>query len=81
MSEPFVVNIMGKKADGSVYDSEKITVYILKVIERTEAGRLPLDQVRSQIERTIASKIEAQSHRQWLSRLKRDAYVRVSLPN
>ena len=61
-------------------DSGKIAVYILKAIDRTVAGFKPLDEVRTQIERELASEIEARSHRQWLNRLKRDAYVRVTLP-
>jgi hypothetical protein len=44
------------------------------------AGRKTLEEVRPQIERSLASSIEAKSHREWLSRLKRDAYVKVSLP-
>lgn len=80
ISKPFIVNILERKPDGTVGNSGKIAVYILKALKVTQAGRKPLDEVRSQIERTIASDIEAQSHRQWLSRLKRDAYVRVTLP-
>lgn len=80
ISKPFIVNILERKPDGTVGNSGKIAVYILKALKVTQAGRKPLDEVRSQIERTLASDIEAQSHRQWLSRLKRDAYVRVTLP-
>ena len=80
MSNPFIVNILERKPDGTVGNSGKIAVYILKALKVTQAGRKPLDEVRSQIERTLASDIEAQSHRQWLSRLKRDAYVRITLP-
>jgi peptidyl-prolyl cis-trans isomerase SurA len=80
VSKPFIVNILERKPDGTVGGSGKIAVYILKALKVTKAGRKPLDEVRNQIERTLASDIEAQSHRQWLSRLKRDAYVRVTLP-
>ena len=80
MSNPFIVNILERKPDGTVGNSGKIAVYILKALKVTQAGRKPLDEVRNQIERTLASDIEAQSHRQWLSRLKRDAYVRITLP-
>jgi peptidyl-prolyl cis-trans isomerase SurA len=80
VSKPFIVNILERKPDGTVGSSGKIAVYILKALKVTKAGRKPLDEVRNQIERTLASDIEAQSHRQWLSRLKRDAYVRVTLP-
>lgn len=80
ISNPFIVNIPERKSDGSIGNSGKIAVYIIKVLKKIEAGRKPIDQVRPQIERTLASDIEALSHRQWLSKLKRDAYVRVNLP-
>lgn len=80
ISKPFIVNILERKPDGSVGTSGKIAVYILKALNRTKAGFKPLDEVRTQIERELASEIEAKSHRQWLNRLKRDAYVRVNLP-
>jgi len=80
VSKPFIVNILERKPDGTIGNSGKIAVYLLKALKVTKAGRKPLDEVRNQIERTLASDIEAQSHRQWLSRLKRDAYVRVTLP-
>ncbi len=80
ISKPFIVNILERKKDNTVGKSGKVAVYILKAIERIKAGRKPLDEVRAQIERTLASEIEAKSHRKWLSNLKKDAYVRVSLP-
>ena len=80
ISEPFIVKILERKSDGTVGESDKIAVYILKVLKKTKAGRKPLDEVRPQIERSLASQIEAKSHGQWLSKLKRDAYVRITLP-
>ena len=80
ISKPFIVNILERKPDGTVGSSGKIAVYILQAIKVTKSGRKPLDEVRPLIEKTLASDIEAKSHRQWLSRLKRDAYVRVTLP-
>ena len=80
VSKPFIVNILERKSDNTVGKSGKIAVYILTALERTQSGRKPLDEVRSQIERTLASQIEAESHSKWLSRLKKDAYVRISLP-
>lgn len=80
VSKPFIVKTLERKADGSVGESGKIAVYILKVIKKTKAGRIPLDEVRPQIEKNLASEIEAKSHGQWLSKLKRDAYVRITLP-
>ena len=71
---------MERKPDGTVGSSGKIAIYILQAIKVTKSGRKPLDEVRLLIEKTLASDIEAKSHRQWLSRLKRDAYVRVDLP-
>ena len=80
ISEPFIVKILERKPDGTVGESDKIAVYILKVLKKTKAGRKTLDEVRPQIERSLASQIEAKSHGQWLSKLKRDAYVRITLP-
>jgi parvulin-like peptidyl-prolyl isomerase len=80
VSKPFIVNILERKPDGSVGNSNKIAVYILKALDRTQSGHKPLDEVRTQIERELAAEIEANSHRKWLNRLKRDAYVRVTLP-
>ena len=80
ISEPFIVKILERKADGTVGESDKIAVYILKVLKKTKAGRKSLDEVRPQIERSLASQIEEKSHGQWLSKLKRDAYVRITLP-
>ena len=80
VSKPFIVKTLERKADGSVGESGKIAVYIVKVIKKTKAGRIPLDEVRPQIEKNLASEIEAKSHGQWLSKLKRDAYVRITLP-
>jgi parvulin-like peptidyl-prolyl isomerase len=80
ISKPFIVNILERKPDGTVGSSGKIAVYILQAIKVTKSGIKPLDEVRPLIEKTLASDIEAKSHRQWLSRLKRDAYVRVNLP-
>ena len=80
ISQPFIVNILQRNADGTIGKSGKIAVYIFKAVKKTSAGRKPLQEVRPQIERTLASAIEAKSNREWLSRLKRDAYIRVSLP-
>ena len=80
ISEPFIVKILERKPDGTVGESGKVAVYILKVLKKTKAGRKTLDEVRPQIERSLASQIEAKSHGQWLSKLKRDAYVRITLP-
>tara|TARA_Y100000588_G_C14244082_1_gene920674 strand:+ start:1258 stop:2277 length:1020 start_codon:yes stop_codon:yes gene_type:complete len=79
VTKPFVVDLLERKADGSVGKSGKKAVYILKIDKKTEAGVKPLDQVRQQIEKTLANQLESQSQRQWLSRLKRDAYLKYYL--
>ena len=81
ISEAFAVHALERKEDGSISKSDKFSVYLLQVIERQDAGRKPLDEVRQEIERTLASNYESKSQRQWLGRLKKEAYVRVSLPD
>lgn len=39
-----------------------------------------MDEVRSEIEKAIANKLEQNEQRKWLARQKRDAYVDVRLP-
>lgn len=79
-SDPFTVEIIERRPDGSIGKSGKIAVYILKVVEKKPANRKPLDQVRPEIEKILAARIEAESQRQWFSRLKRNAFVEISLP-
>jgi parvulin-like peptidyl-prolyl isomerase len=81
ISEAFAVHSLERKKDGSISKSDKFSVYLLQVIEKQDAGRKPLDEVRQEIERTLASNYESKSQRQWLGRLKKEAYVRVSLPD
>ena len=81
ISKPFVVDILERDQDGGIRKSGKIAVYILQVVKKLSSGRKPLDAVRQEIEQTLASEYESQSQRQWLGRLKKKAYVRVSLPN
>jgi peptidyl-prolyl cis-trans isomerase SurA len=80
MSEPFVVETLQRQKDGTIKKSGKFAVYLLLVSEKKVSGRKPLDEVRQEIERTLASEYEAQSQRQWLGRLKKEAYVRITLP-
>jgi peptidyl-prolyl cis-trans isomerase SurA len=80
MSEPFVVETLERKKDGTIKKSGKFAVYLLLVSEKKVSGRKPLDEVRQEIERTLTSEYEAQSQRQWLGRLKKEAYVRITLP-
>ena len=80
MSEPFVVETLERQKDGSIKKSGKLAVYLLLVSEKKASARKPLDEVRQEIERTLASEYEAQSQRQWLGRLKKEAYVRITLP-
>jgi len=81
ISKPFVVEILERDKDGGIRKSGKIAVYILQVTKKLSSGRKPLDAVRQEIEQTLASEYESQSQRQWLGRLKKKAYVRISLPN
>ena len=80
-SKPFVVEKLKRAEDGSVKKSGKIAVYIIQVTKKLSSGRKALDAVRQEIEQTLASEYESQNQRQWLGRLKKKAYVRVSLPN
>ncbi len=81
LSQPFVVETLQREKDGTIKKSGKFAVYLLLVSEKKVSGRKPLEEVRLEIERTLASEYEAQSQRQWLGRLKKEAYVRVTLPN
>ncbi len=80
LSQPFVVETLQREKDGTIKKSGKFAVYLLLVSEKKVSGRKPLEEVRLEIERTLASEYEAQSQRQWLGRLKKEAYVRVTLP-
>lgn len=75
-----MVDILERRPDGSVGKSGKTAVYILKVIDLKPAGVKALDEVRNEIERSLISDIEQESQRKWLTQLKEDAYINVSLP-
>ena len=81
VSKPFTIELLERKPNGQVGKSGKIAVYILKVEDLKPAGIKSLDQVRPEIEKILASRIEAKSQRQWFNRLKRDAFIQVNLPN
>jgi parvulin-like peptidyl-prolyl isomerase len=76
VSEPFVVELLVRKPDGTIGKSGKRAVYILKADKKIAAGVKPLDDVRQEIEKVLAHQLESLSQRQWLSRLKRDAYLK-----
>ncbi|MEK9773446.1 MAG: peptidyl-prolyl cis-trans isomerase [Opitutae bacterium] len=80
VSEPFRVNLLERKANGSISNSGKFAWYILKIENVEDAKLLPVDEVRSDIERIIAKDLELEEQRKWLSRQKRDAYVDINLP-
>ena len=80
ISEPFLVDLLERKRDGSVAKSGKKAVYIVQVSERESPGIKSLESLRSEIEEMIARELEADSQRRWLSRVKNDAYVRLILP-
>ncbi len=76
VSEPFVVDLLARKPDGTIGKSGKRAVYVLKADKKIAAGVKPLDGVRQEIEKVLANQLESLSQRQWLSRLKRDAYLK-----
>ena len=80
ISKPFTVERLERNPSGEIVKSGKISVYLLKAEEYVPSGRKSLDDVRVEIEKILATKIEAQSQRQWLNRLKRDAFIQVNLP-
>mgnify|MGYP003735637155 FL=1 len=81
ISKPFVIDVLERTKDGGIQKSGKIAVYIIQASQKLSSGRKPLDEVRLEIEKTLASEYESQSQRQWFGRLKKKAYVRISLPN
>jgi parvulin-like peptidyl-prolyl isomerase len=66
-SQPFVVKHSGK-------DAWKI----LKVFKIQTAKKIPLKEVRLNIEKALARQMESEEQRKWLARQKRDAYVDVN---
>ncbi len=69
-SEPFPVNQSGK-----------LVWKILKVFKVQNAQKIPVNEVRNQIEKLLARQLEKFEQRKWLSRQKRDSYVNISLPD
>jgi peptidyl-prolyl cis-trans isomerase SurA len=51
-------------------------IFILKVEEKRIAGIRPLEEVREEIESTLASQMQRESQERWLERLRRNAYIR-----
>ena len=80
VSKPFIVNILERKRQHCGKIRQNCSLYSYR-LERTQSGRKPLDEVRSQIERTLASQIEAESHSKWLSRLKKMLMSGYLFPN
>ena len=80
ISQPFKVELLERKADGSVGKSGKLAVYILKADKVENSDIRPLEEVRDEIENLIAQEIEASAQRKWLTNVKADAYVRINLP-
>ena len=80
VSKPFKVGLLQKNDDGLIEDSGKSAWYILKIDQVEHARQIPVNEVRSEIEKIIANDLELHEQRQWLSRQKRDAYVDVRLP-
>ena len=63
VSQPFTIELLERKPNGQVEKSGKIAVYILKVEDLKPVGIKSLDQVRPEIEKILASRIEAKSQR------------------
>ena len=80
ISKPFVIEVLERNEAGEIQKSGKVAVYVIQVTKKVSSGRKPLDEVRQEIEQALASQYESQSQRQWFGRLKKNAYVRVSLP-
>ena len=80
ISQPFKVELLERKPDGSVGKSGKLAVYIIKAEKVENSGIRPLEEVRDEIENLIAQEIEANAQRKWLTNVKADAYVRINLP-
>ena len=80
ISQPFRVNLLEQKSNGSIGNSKKFAWYIIKIENIEAAKQLPVDEVRPEIERIIAKELELEEQRKWLSRQKRDAYVDINLP-
>ena len=81
ISKPFEVRLLEKKSDGSISDSGKTAWYIIKITDIEEPRKLPINEVRAQIEKTIATNLDQKAQRKWLARQKRDAYVDIRLPS
>ena len=81
VSKPFEVRLLEKKSDGSITDSGETAWYIIKVTDIEEPRKLPINEVRAQIEKTIATNLDQNEQRKWLARQKRDAYVDIRLPS
>ena len=50
--------------------------YILKVDEKKPEGIKPLEDVRDEIEETLAAQLSKREQKRWLERLRKDAYVK-----
>jgi peptidyl-prolyl cis-trans isomerase SurA len=79
-SEPFSVDLLEQKKDGSVGPSGKVAWYILKVSKIEKAKLLGIDEVRIEIEGILSKNLELSEQRKWLSRQKKNAYIKVNLP-
>ena len=58
ISQPFRVNLLEQKSNGSIGNSKKFAWYILKIENIEAAKQLPVDEVRPEIERIIAKELE-----------------------
>ena len=75
ISQPFKVELLERKADGSVGKSGKLAVYILKADKVVNSGIRRLEEVREEIENLIAKEIEANAQRKWLTNVTRGRFL------
>lgn len=80
ISKPFPVSLLVRMDDGKIENSGKSAYYILALLDERPAGLKPLDEVRFEIEKILASQIESHEQGKWFAKRKRDAYVTIDLP-
>ena len=74
ISEPFSLSAQDR------IDDNNFEIYILMVTEEKPERLQPVDEVRFEIEKILASQIESEEQSKWLNKRKRDAYVIIDLP-
>ena len=75
-SEPFVLEQTRRNASGESEKTGKYAVYVLKAEQVQAAGMKSLDEVRQQVEQSLARDLDRQAKARWVARLRRKAYVK-----